>query len=160
MQNALAYLRHLLRGPGARRQRAMAYLRDGVVYVRPENLTVHRLGMGTTPVEAVEATAPERLGAAMERALAASREGVPHPVVWDDLTAPLREAAKVRSWSAFVKTAKFVQIERSATEVVFFPYKNVGPRKRHEPLIGKELRRPSTSTQIGEELLAVFDLCE
>jgi hypothetical protein len=93
-------------------------------------------------------------------ALSNSREDVPHPTTWKGLTGPLLKAAGVRSFDAFAKPAKGVDISQDESGVVLIPTKNGGPRNAFLHLTDRALKSDTSDTSLTSALRAAFDACE
>ena len=68
--------------------------------------------------------------------------------------------AKVRSYSALMKSAQCVQIGLNGADVSFTPMKNEGPREGYSYLVGKTLHHSVGAEDLGTKLLEAFVLCE
>jgi hypothetical protein len=60
---------------------------------------------------------PGQLGKAVFDALDGSQENVLHPTCWKGLFDPVLRLAGVKSWSAFARSAKCVEIEFATNRV-------------------------------------------
>src|SRR5229473_5466704 len=106
---------------------AAAFQRDGKVYLHPYARTIQGLLVFSGPV-VVMGLADDRIAAELLATLSRSLADVPHPTSWKGLTAPLLRAASMRSYEAFARTAKLVEVDLEGDEVSFRPTKNCGPR--------------------------------
>ena len=77
------------------------------------------------------------LGQAVQKCLAASREGVPHPDRFTDLFNPILSLAGVKSFGVFMKSAKCVEVELDAAIVTLIPTRNAGVENGFSPLLDK-----------------------
>src|SRR6185437_1609930 len=93
-----------------------AYLRAGNVYLHPNVKTTTGLWIFAEPVlvagEGDDCVADQLLGL-----LSVRRQVVPHPKSWKGLTDPLMKAAKVRSYKAFVASAKYIEVAQEADTI-------------------------------------------
>jgi len=103
---------------------ASIYQRDGKWYVQSTSRTITGLWIATPPVVQVEAReSRERKGEAVLQALNASQHGIPTPSDGNSVAVPLLTAAKVRSWSEFMKKARSVHVEREGERLKVMPYR-------------------------------------
>jgi hypothetical protein len=98
----------------------------------------------------------DNLGSAILGALDGSQENVPHPTLWKNLFDPILQLAHVKSWNAFAKSAKCVEIEFGTNCVSFLPTRNLGPRDGFEPLESKRRNSSPTRKDVEVALLSAF----
>jgi hypothetical protein len=90
------------------------YGRQGFCYISPDDRTVDGVWIGSGHVVKVEASDPDEIGGAVLSALGRSRGGAPHPrqEEWAEqrrrALAPILEAAGLRTWRSFVRTAQLI----------------------------------------------------
>jgi hypothetical protein len=137
-------------------QHAGAYEWQGRIFLHPDSKTTAGLWVGGEPVSSCDPGNPIELGRAILSALAASREGVPHPSIWGDTTAPLRKCAGAKSSRAFFGSARHVSIELRNDRVTFTPYQNLGPRDGYRPIKGKDRTSLANDSELGAALLSAF----
>lgn len=138
----------------------MAYLRFKTVLLQASSRTTMGLWIGDGPVVAIERNDTTQLGEDVLKALAGSREDIPHPTSWAGSFDPVLRAASVKSWKAFIKSAKCVEIEFSTNRVSFLPTKNCGAQDGFKHLQAKTMSCPPTNEELTGTLLAAFDACE
>ena len=105
--------------------------RTGAIYKRPDGFVVHPLNRATTglgiasePVWRLPAaSSASDLGAAVLSALAAWRDGVPHPTVWKGYGKAFLKAAGVRSWRSLEAGAAHCIFSDDGLVLSFLPCK-------------------------------------
>ncbi len=145
-------------------QSAAAYKLADRILVHPWNTTTSGVGIAGEPYLTLPPEADhETLGISMLRALAACREGVPHPSSWKGLAAPRLKAAGVRSEAAFAKMAFLVTVSQSGRRIVCEPSRNGGVKgsaKGFEPLPDLSvLAAGIEAVEIGSAVRAAFAKC-
>jgi hypothetical protein len=97
------------------------------------------------------------LGAAVERALSASVEGVPQPPLRDAPSPfqPVLEALRLPSYARYLSGTRSTMVERDSTEVVVTPQRNGGGRGGFVPITQAAVRlaAPET-TELGAAVAA------
>jgi hypothetical protein len=88
---------------------AAAFLRHGKIFLHPYSKTTGGFWIFSLPVFVID-EGDDGVGARVLRVLSESRESLPHPKLWKGLTDPLTRAAGVRSFNAFAKGAKCVNV--------------------------------------------------
>jgi hypothetical protein len=141
-------------------QHASAYEWRGRIFLHAYSKTTQGLSVLSQPVlEADPRNLPE-LGRVILSALAGSKEGVPHPSIWDDISGPLIKVAGAKSRSTFFGSARSVSIKRQSDRVTFTPYRNLGTRKGYEPLKEKVRTSLPDTADLGAALLSAFQDAE
>jgi hypothetical protein len=108
-------------------KRASIYERKGKIYVRSSSQTTTGLWMGNAHALAVDGEDISAIGSAIRECLMASRENIAHPSSFTNIFNPTLKLAGVRSYSAFAKLAKLVQVSTCDDKVITFtPMKNGG----------------------------------
>lgn len=117
-------------GAGESERCCSVYKRDGSLFVVPSARAIDGFWVAVDGVQAMdESIAPDILGDAVRAALDASTVDVPTPSRDTDLTAPLLQAAGVRTFGQFMRGAKMVWVRRSShTRLEITPMVNAGPR--------------------------------
>src|ERR1700737_3225424 len=141
-------------------QLADAFEWRGRIFLHAYSKTQVGLSVLSQPVLAADPRDPAELGRAILLALAGSKEGVPHPSIWDDICAPLIKLAGAKSRRAFYGSARCVRIRRQSDRVSFTPMRNLGTRKGYEPLNGKDRTCLPESAELGNTLLSAFQEAE
>jgi hypothetical protein len=137
-------------------QHASAYEWQGQIYLYPDSKTTAGLWVGGEPVSSSDPGYPFELGRAILSALAGSKEGVPHPSVWDDTSAFFLKFVGAKSFRAFHGSARYVSIELQDDRVTFTPYRNLGARDGYRPIHGKDRTCPANDSELGAALLSAF----
>jgi len=105
------------------------------------------------PLEILAIDVPhEELGAALFRGLSRTTHNYPYPAnqqEWKQVSAPLLNAAKCKSWPAFAKTASDLRVDQLGTKVVVRPCER-GPKNAFYPVVerNRELEAPAAE-QLG-----------
>lgn len=132
------------------------YERGGVLFIRTSSQTTTGIWIDEGPCSTLPVHAPAaEVGQLVIDKLSSSRSCVPHPSSWTRLNDELLQAAGVRSWNTFGKSAKCVNVE-SVDCLVFTPTENLGPKHGFvalEDCISK-LPTSASSFEVGQELLA------
>lgn len=139
-------------------KKAAAYLRRNKVIICPVSDTTDGVGVICEPIFDLDANNVLGLGEAVLEALALSQDGIQHPgpTEWSKLLEPVLKAAKVGSWSTFVRSAKDVIVRFETNRIVYVPTRNLGPRNGFAPLPEKERSSAPTVAEAGAALLAAF----
>jgi hypothetical protein len=140
-------------------KRAAAFLQSGKIFLHPYSHTTEGFWIFSTPVIVI-GEGDEGIGRQVLRVLSESRQDVVHPKSWKGLTDPLLRAAGLRSFDAFAKSAKGVEIFLDDNEVAFIPTKNGGPRNAFLHLNDKTVRSEPSEEKIAGALGASFNACE
>jgi hypothetical protein len=143
-------------------KKASAYQRENHIVLFAVSDTTAGVGIAAAPILRIERSSMTELGKAILAALEGSRQNVPHPTQdgWKEVAAPVLEIASVKSWNAFAKAAKNVDIRFDTDRVSFIPTKNLGP-KGFVPLPVEKVRTSApTETELGLALIAAFEDAE
>lgn len=132
-------------------------IRIAAVHLWQENLLVHPRSMTTEgvwitvpPVEILRSNCPDGdLSAAVRRALAASRNGVAHPIDWSGVGRELLGAARTRSWRKFDSGKVTVNVEADAESLSLVTFENRG---RRHGFVERERIRLSEDSVTGDQL--------
>lgn len=132
---------------------ASIYLRDGKLYVSASSRTKSGIWIGIGEIQVVNADDVEAISEAVRAALENSRHGLETPPPYEDLTVPLRDAAKVKSWGTFVNRAKHVVVSSSDGEATVTPYRKVTARGNYEALNEKKRACRVSSENFGATIV-------
>ena len=135
---------------------ATAYMRGERIFLHASCKTTVGVWILCRPVYALNQDDRGDLGSAILDALDGSQENVPHPTVWKGLFDPILQLAHVKSWNAFAKSAKCVEIEFGTNRVSFLPTRNLGPKDGFEPLESKRRNSSPTRKEVEAALLNAF----
>jgi hypothetical protein len=141
-------------------QHADAYEWRGRIFLHAYSKTTVGLSVLSQPVLAADPRDPSELGRAILLALAGSKKGVPHPSIWENVSAPLLELAGAKSRSAFFRSARCVDIKCEGDRVTFTPMRNLGTREGYEPIKGKDQTSLRDGADLGNTLLLAFQETE
>src|SRR5437762_13887197 len=108
---------------------ASIHERDGEWYIQPSSITTTGLWIETLPLQkmSAEESLPHK-GEAILNALNESRDQVPMPADEVVVSAPLLAAARVNSWSHFMRRAKCVQVFLVNDQLRAVPDRKVDPK--------------------------------
>lgn len=146
-------------------RQASVYAFDHQYVVQPYSRTTAGLLIGTEPIDVLpHDVAASDLGAAIQKALSACKEGVAHPTDWKKQLAPLLRCAKVRSWNTLQKSAKLCEIEARDRELRITPSRNAGtsgPVKGYHPIADQTSVLPlhCSTEELGSTVLHALTLC-
>ena len=140
-------------------KKAAAFQRGGNIFMHPYSETTQGFWIFSDPVLVVRDTDPA-IASQLLDALSKSAKNVTHPTSWKGLTAPLLRAAGVRSFDAFTKSAKGVDVCLEGDCIMFTPTSNGGPKKAFLHLNHKVIRCRATEAEVTGALRAAFDACE
>jgi len=139
-------------------KKAISYLRGQRVFTHASSKTTAGVWILELPVLVVDATDVEALGRQVAQALAASKEGVPHPVSWKGIFDPVLELAGVKSWATFVKSARCVGIEGVLEGVSFISTENLGASGGFNDIDrSADTVKISDTVGLGRGLIAEFE---
>lgn len=144
------------------KRRAGLLERKGTVFVYSEHRTTAGLHIQQDDAIAVSAADAESIGAALNSALAAYREDVPHPDFrnFKPLEAHKRllELAGVRSLRTFYAKAKMVSVAAADDGVRLTPWRAGEKTSEYFPIDGKDRRvaLAATHREIGEAVIAAL----
>jgi hypothetical protein len=138
---------------------AAVYKRQGSYYTLSSSESKTGGWIDSPPYIALPATtAPEAVGTAALKALAASRTAVPHPTDWDAVVAPLLELAGASSWPEFMEGASHVGLEENHGRIMVTPYRNRGPKNGFVPMTEKtvEVPSPGSAAAVGSVIVQLL----
>jgi hypothetical protein len=139
---------------------AVAFERNNKVFIHPYAETAQGLRIFSEPVSVVSKSDDQQVAGQVLAALDASEKKVPHPASWKGIVSPLLKAAGVRSFAAFAKGAKCVEIGLEGETLVFTPTTNGGPREGFLHLNDRQIRCSATEVEIVRGIRLAFDACE
>jgi hypothetical protein len=137
-------------------QHASAYEWQGRIFLHPDSKTTAGLWIGSKPISSLDPSDPVELGRAVLAALADSKERVPDPSIWENLSTPLLKLAGAKSFSAFFRSARYVSIELQNGRVTFSPWRNLGSRHGYRPINGKDRTNPANDPELGSSLISAL----
>jgi hypothetical protein len=135
---------------------ASLYLRRGKVFVESNSRTTSGFWIVTGPVRVFDEADIAGVGEALRMALENSRRGVETPGPGEDLTGPMRAAADVKTWSAFVKEARSVDATLTDGVVTLTPYRRVDRIGNYVPISEKARTVRLLSDELGREIAESF----
>jgi hypothetical protein len=144
---------------------ASVYARDHDYIIQPSSWTITGLRIGSEPTEILDHdVAAASLGAALRRAQSAAKEGVEHPTDWKAHLLPLLQSAKIRSWNALQKSAKYCQVEALNHELRITPFRNggtSGPDKGYHPIADHASTLPlhCSDKELGTAVISALSFC-
>src|SRR5262245_46959978 len=105
---------------------ASIYRRGDRFIIHPWSMAVSGVFLGTAPFLVLDVSAvPTEIGAALRRALASVKTGLPHPTDFSNMGRPLLEAAGVKRWSQFLQGAVGVVVSDDDLSITFAPQANL-----------------------------------
>lgn len=140
-------------------------MKRATVYKRGESVIVHAMSKTTAgvwiltpPVACVSMADTVRLSQAVVSALNNSTEDVVHPTSWKGRFDPVLKLAGVKTFSAFIKTCRCLEVELDAGQITLIPTRNLGSSGGFEP-IGMKIGPVEFTDQgtLGKWLLSAFD---
>jgi len=137
-------------------KRATAYKREDRIFLHASSRTTAGVWILTAPVLAPDRDDRAHLGSAVLHALEGSQEGIEHPTSWKGIIDPVLQLAGVKSWDAFAKSARCVEIKFGTNRVSFLPTKNLGAKDGFEPLSAQIKSSSSEPEALGAALLSAF----
>jgi hypothetical protein len=141
-------------------QYATAYERRGRIFLHPDSKTIHGVRVLSEPVSSADPGDQAELGRAILQSLAGSKQGIPHPSIWENRTAPPLKSAGAKSASEFHRSARRVGIEFQDGRVTFTPYRNLGTRDGYRAITGKDRTSLPNAAELGTALLSAFEDAE
>jgi hypothetical protein len=141
-------------------QSANAYEWRGRIFLHAYSKTAAGPWVLSQPVLAADPRDVPALGRTILLALAGSKEGVPPPSIWDDVSAPLIKFAGAKSRSAFYGSARCVGIACQDDRVTFTPKRNLGTRRGYQALRGKDRTSSPDMAELGGTFLSAFQDAE
>lgn len=140
---------------------ATIYERSGTLYIHSLSKTTTGLWLMNEPVLAVANGEARDVGDAIKKCLFASREGLPHPTTFRPAFDVVQELAGVKSYRAFVKSAKCVQAwMKDDRTVTLTPTRNGGARDGFSPLSNKSIVVESSEVGLGSAAIAALEATE
>jgi hypothetical protein len=140
-------------------RRATAYQRGDTIFFHPYSETMAGVWILSEPILKLKIYDREKLGEVALDTLNYSKTNVPHPIVWKGLFDPMLREARVKSWSAFSKSAKCVQIEFWENRISMLPTRNLGAKAGFEPIENMRKDCPPLSKDVADTLLSAFEDC-
>lgn len=138
-----------------------AYLFKEKIFLHSESQTIHGLWILSEPIIKVEKDDLEALGQSIQSVITGSKPGVAHPTSWKGVFDPMLKVAGVKTYSAFAKGAKCVDLEYDGTTLKMIPTINLGSKDGFEQLNDKMQPVPfNDKTELAHTLIRSFDLCE
>jgi hypothetical protein len=134
------------------------YWRRGSFLICPFNGTISRW-FADEHVIVVNDRDEATMGNCVREAFARSRANAKMPGPEVDLEKPFYEAAKVKSWSTFVKGSKLVDVYVDKSMFIT-PCRNRGGREGFVGMLEEriEIPRRASALQLGTAILAAFDI--
>jgi len=139
---------------------ATLYERRSGLYVHSSSKTTSGVWIVGAPVLNAKKDDVGQLGNAIRQCLEASSEGVPHPKSFANISDPLLALAGVKSFNAFAKSAKCVEIEMVGETVTMIPTRNGGGDEGFVPLLGKANIVGSENDVLGSAAITALALAE
>ena len=137
------------------------YERKGVYLFHSQSKTTAGVWLATEPFLRLETncSSDDRAVAAL-KALASSKESIPHPMPPVSRFQPMYELAKVKSWGQFIKGSRLVSIRMDRDKMLVKPYRNKGGKEGFQET-GQpvELSLPVTNEQLGQAIDDAFQRC-
>jgi hypothetical protein len=126
---------------------AHIYDYKGDWYFRPYAQTTAGVWIGMASVVKLHDTMPRSdAGRAALVALNESKESIPHPADWGNLDDdPLLQAAGVKSWTIFMRSAKCVTLDENNGRLKLMPQNNLGPKEGYVPIPKEAIELPLNS---------------
>ncbi len=143
-------------------QLASVYERDNKWYLHPSSRTVTGLWILTPPILELDAgDTREHKGGAVIEALAESRHGIPMPADGNKVADPLLVAAKARSWSALLKNAKSVHVQRETGRLTVMPSRKTDRTGTQEGIPDEAIELPegASKEEIGAAVEEALSRC-
>ena len=113
---------------------ATAYLRGEKIFLHSSSKTTAGVWVLSMPVVVVEKGNLGDIGRLILDSLNASQDNVPHPKSWTNIFDPVLQLAGIKSWNAFAKSAKCVEIESDGERIFVIPTKNKGADDGFDPI--------------------------
>src|SRR6476620_11849530 len=135
---------------------ATAYERRGKIYIHSDSKTTTGLWLLSEPVLSHPVEERGTIAESIRIALNASHEGLPHPKIWTNLTAPLLEAAGVSSFNTFAKSTKCVSISSENGMITLTPTRNGGTKTGFAHLNEQAIQLDEASDRLDGELMEAF----
>jgi len=143
---------------------AIVYERDAVLYIRTSSRTTDEVWIEDGPCSSMPVDSRiEEIAEAVRTALESSKSGIPHPgrQSWGHVLDALLEAAGVKTWAVFSKTAICLKVELEV-QLRIAPTKNLGSKGGFVEIEGKAivLSSSATLTEIGVGIKRALSIAE
>ena len=139
---------------------ATIYERMGTLYIHSLSKTVAGVWLMNAPVLAVSKANGREIGDAIRKCLAGSREGIPHPKVFERTFDAVQQLAGVKSYRTFVKSAKCVQVWMEGSETTMTPTRNGGSRGGFAPISHKSIVATNSEEALGAAVIEALAASE
>ena len=131
------------------------------MYVHSNSCTTAGVWLLSAPVVAVAKEPFAEVGRAIRECLVASRVGIPHPSSFPNLFGPVLALAGVKSYGAFAKLAKCVEVTTvDGVAVTLTPTRNLGARGGFTDLIDKATMEHGPDVALGRAAMAAMAASE
>lgn len=143
-------------------QKALIYERDRKLFVQTSSQAEEGFWITEGECRTLPADAPpEKIGTAVQEAVAASRAGVPAPARLVDVAKPLLAASGAKSFNAFAKRARLVEVDRDR-DLTLRATQNRGKEGGFVPIPGREIVLPASASpeQLGRAIHEAMARCE
>jgi hypothetical protein len=137
---------------------ACVYERIGKLYIVPFARATSGLLVGAEPVITADASeGAKEVGEKILWALAAFREGIPHPDDFKAVVKPLLLASGAKTYAGFAKGARYISIGMDGDTVRFSPHKHEGKRGAFVNIKGEDVTAASVAARdVGEAFVAAL----
>jgi len=139
------------------------YERADAWYIQSSSRAITGLWVGTPPTVRIGRHEPrQRRYEAAFQALSESRQGVPLPKPEDNLVAEILHMANVKSWSAFMRSAKCISLELENGRLSIVPYCKQGSKGALGSIPEKviELAADASPEEVGAAMEEAFTRCQ
>jgi hypothetical protein len=135
------------------------YRRKSRYFVNASSLTTAGVWIASGPCHAADDTIGNaELAAAIAQTFTHSVSNVPHPQSFGHLSAPLLDAAKVKSWRTFASAASCVDLEEREGDVLAIPMKRIERESSFQRQEERSVRvRLSELERLGAVVKSLFD---
>ncbi|ESZ31789.1 MULTISPECIES: hypothetical protein [unclassified Mesorhizobium] len=134
---------------------ATAYERNGKLFIFGQSKTIMGLWIEERPTLVIQKNEVAEIRKAVLNCLHLSKDGVPHPRQedWPKLNKEFAESLGVKSFSAFAKTARCVNISQDGGIIRLVPTQNRGSKIGFTPLEDKSQTLRETDDGLGEAVI-------
>ncbi|KZN34366.1 hypothetical protein N480_22445 [Pseudoalteromonas luteoviolacea S2607] len=141
-------------------KRASAYYRKGKIFLHSSSKTEQGVWILSEPAVVLDYNeCVNELGEVLLDVLSKSKSGIRHPQNWSDLCSPVLKLTGVKSWRAFSKSAKCVEIDLIGENVELFPTINHGATEGFEAVDSLLIKKcASDCNDLGLALLEAIEL--